>query len=422
MLDIKLIRENKKVVENGCKKRNSNVNIDKILELDNEYRDKLFSLERIAAEKNKASRQISKIEDEGKKKKIILEMKNIDKEGDKLSTEVKEQKEKLEELLLLIPNIPLEDVPAGKSEKDNVVLREVGEKPKFDFEPKNYLEIAKKLDLIDIERSAKISGARFSFLKRGLVLLEFALVDLVFKTLIKEGFVPIIPPVMLKKDVARGMGYFEQVDEKEAYYFKDDDLYLAGTSEQPIGAMHSGEIFNGGDLPRRYVGFSTCFRREAGSYGKDTKGIMRVHQFDKVEMFSFCKPEESKNEHQFLLGIEEKLMKKLDLPYRVVHLCAGDMGLPSASTYDIETWIPSENYYRETHSTSNCADFQARRLSIRYKKKDGKLDFVHTLNGTAFAIPRILIAIIENYQRKDCFIEIPEVLKPYVGLDFIGKN
>jgi len=422
MLDIKLIRENKKIVENGCKKRNFNVDIDKILELDNEYRDKLFSLEKIAAEKNKASKQISKTEDGAKKKKIILEMKNIDKEGDDLNAEVKEQKEKLEKLLLQVPNPPLEDVPVGKSDEDNVVLREVGKKPKFDFEPKDYLEIGENLDIIDVKRAAKVSGARFGYLKGVAVMLEFALIDLAFKTLMKEGFVPIIPPVMLKKDVARGMGYFEQVDEKEAYYFKNDDLYLAGTSEQPIGAMHSGEIFNGGDLPRRYVGFSTCFRREAGSYGKDTKGIMRVHQFDKLEMFSFCKPEESKNEHQFLLEIEEKLMEKLDLPFRVVHLCSGDMGLPSASTYDIETWIPSENRYRETHSTSNCTDFQARRLKIRYKKEDGKLDFVHTLNGTTFAIGRTLIAIIENYQQRDGSVRIPEVLKQYVGLDFIGEN
>ncbi len=220
---------------------------------------------------------------------------------------------------------------------------------------------------------------------------------------------------MLKSKMARGMGYLEQSDREEAYYLPQDDLYLVGTAEQSIGVMHEGEVFEEEDLPRRYVGFSTCFRREAGSYGKDTKGILRVHQFDKIEMFSFCKPDNSQKEHQFFLEIEKNLMKGLELPFRVVNICTGDLGRPAAAKYDIEAWIPSQNKYRETHSTSNCTDFQARRLDIRYRDRVGKLNFVHTLNGTAFAIPRTLIAIIENYQQKDGSVKVPTVLQKYLG-------
>ena len=219
--------------------------------------------------------------------------------------------------------------------------------------------------------------------------------------------------------MARGTGYFEATDEKEAYYLPEDKMYLAGTSEQSLVAMHADEILNEKDLPLRYVAFSTCFRREAGSYGKDTKGILRVHQFDKLEMVIFSKPEDSKNEHELLLSIEEKLMKALGLPYQVINICTGDLGRPAAAKYDIETWLPSENKYRETHSTSNCTDFQARRLNIRYRDKSGKVNFVHTLNGTAFAIGRILIMIMENYQQKDGSIKVPKALQKYCGFKVI---
>jgi len=307
----------------------------------------------------------------------------------------------------------------GKDERDNVVLKEVGEKTKFDFKPKNYLEIAEKLDLIDVKRAVKIAGTRFGFIKKEAVLLEFALINLAYDTLIKEKFTPIIPPVMLNSAMARGTGYLEATGENEAYFFPNDKLYLIGTSEQSLVAMHSEEILEEKDLPKRYVGFSTCFRREAGAYGKDTKGILRVHQFDKVEMFSFCKPEDSKKEHQFLLEMEEKLMKLLKIPYQVVQICTGDLGFPAVAKYDIEAWLPSENRYRETHSTSNCTDYQARRLNIRYKNKNGKLEFVHTINGTAFAPGRILIMIIENYQQKDGSIQVPEVLQKYLNFKVI---
>jgi len=292
-------------------------------------------------------------------------------------------------------------------------MRKVGEKTKFDFKPKDYLEIAEKLDLIDVKRAAKVSGTRFGYLKNQAVLLEFALINLAFDTLVKQKFIPIIPPVMIKSDKIRGMGYLEQADVEEAYYLPKDDLFLAGTAEQPIGTMHADETFEEKNLAKRYLGFSSCFRREAGSYGKDTKGIFRVHQFDKIEMFSFCHPDKSVQEHQFILSCQEKLMKLLKIPYQVIHICTADLGNPAAAKYDIEAWIPSEQRYRETHSASNCTDFQARRLNIRYRDKNNKLNFVHTLNGTGFAMGRTIIAIIENYQQKDGSIKVPEVLQKY---------
>jgi seryl-tRNA synthetase len=287
--------------------------------------------------------------------------------------------------------------------------------------PKDYMSLGENLDLIDTERAAKVAGSRFGYIKNELVLLEFALIKLVMDTARKEGFVPVIPPVMVKNEMARGTGYFEASDEKEAYYLPADDMYLTGTSEQSITAMHAGEILNEKDLPKRYVAFSTCFRREAGSYGKDTKGILRVHQFDKLEMVIFSKQEDSKKEHQLLLSIEEKLMKALKLPYQVINICTGDLGRPAAAKYDIETWLPSENTYRETHSTSNCTDFQARRLNIRYRDAENKMKYVHTLNGTAFAIGRILIMIMENYQQKDGSIKVPKILQKYCGFKVIKR-
>ena len=412
MLDIKFIRENIKKVKDSCKKRGVKVDIDKLLKIDEKKRKIQTELETIFAQKNKANKEIVKAKD---KKKIITEMKKINKKGDKLKENLKKINKEFEVLMYQVPNIPLDDVPVGESEKDNVVVREVGKKTKFDFKPKDHLELGEKLDIIDTKRAAKVSGARFSYLKNQAALLEFALIRLAFDTLLKKGFIPIIPPVMIKSDKIRGMGYLEQADAEEAYYFPKDDLYLAGTAEQPIGTMHSDEIFEEKDLNKRYLGFSSCFRREAGSYGKDTRGIFRVHQFDKIEMFSFCKPENSIKEYKFLLEIEEKLMQLLKIPYRVVQICTGDLARPSAATYDIETWMPSQERYRETHSASNCTDFQARRLGIKYRDKNNKLSFVHTLNGTAFAIGRTLIAIIENYQQKDGTVKIPEVLQKYTG-------
>jgi len=416
MLDIKFIRENPGKVKEACQKKQVKCDIDRVLELDKKRRQILQEMEGLKAEQNKISEQGAGNEEQRKKAKEIKDkIKKLEPELDKTEKE-------FEELMKQIPNLPLDDVPVGKDESENKILMEEGKKKKFDFQPKNYLTIAEKLDIIDIERAAKVSGTRFGYLKGGAVLLEFALVQLAFEVLIKEGFIPMIPPVMLKEKAMAGMGYLDKGAD-EVYHLEKDDLYLVGTSEQSIGVIHMDEILKEKELPKRYVAFSTCFRREAGAYGKDTKGILRVHQFDKVEMFSFCQPEQSKKEHQLLLSIQEKLMKLLKIPYRVVQVCNGDLAGPSAATYDIKAWMPGQNEYRETHSTSNCTDFQARRLNIRYRQgKDGQeVKFVHTLNGTAFAVGRMLIAIIENYQQKDGSIEVPKVLREYMaGMKKIG--
>ncbi len=420
MLDIKFIRKNPDIVKEGCRKKQVKIDIDRLLEVDRKKREVLWALEDMLAQKNNASKLIAGMKDEIEKQKVISKMRELDKKSDRLKKEFDSLEKEFNDLMFQVPNLPQDDVPEGKDERDNLVLREVGEKPKFDFKPKGYLEIAEKLDLIDVKRAAKTSGTRFGFLKNEAVLLEFSLIGLAFETLIKENFVPILPPVLIKPEPFKGMGYLERGGE-EVYFLPKDNLYLIGTAEQIIGPMHSDEIFQEKDLPKRYLGFSSCFRREAGSYGKDTKGIFRVHQFDKVEMFSFCHPEKSREEHLFFLSMEEKLMQKLKIPYRVVQMCTGDLGDPVAAKYDLEAWFPSENRYRETHSTSNCTDFQARRLNIRYRTKDGKLNFVHIVNGTAFAIGRTLIAIIENYQQKDGSVRVPDVLQKYLNISEIKK-
>lgn len=414
MLDIKLIRQNPEKVKTACKNKQVKIDIDALLGIDKKRREILQAIEEIRAKKNEASDKIVKTKLDSEKKEIISKMKELDKKGERIEKSFNILTKEFDDLMLQIPNIPFDDVPVGKDDTGNVVMREVGEKPKFDFKFKDYLELAENLDLIDVKRAAKTSGSRFGFIKREAAFIEFALINFVFEKLIKEGFVPVLPPVMLKENMARGTGYFEAADKKEAYFFSEDNLYLVGTAEQSLLAMHADEILEGKELPKRYLGFSTCFRREAGAYGKDTKGILRVHQFDKIEMLSFCQPEKSKEEHEFLLSLEEKLMQSLVIPYHTVKICTGDLGRPAAAKYDIEAWIPSENRYRETHSTSNCTDFQARRLNIRFRDKTDKLDFVHTLNGTAFAIGRILIAIIENYQQKDGSILIPDALNKYL--------
>ena len=282
--------------------------------------------------------------------------------------------------------------------------------------------------MVDTAKAAEVSGSRFGYLKNQAVLLEFALIQLAFETLLPEGFIPIVPPVMIRPEVYRGMGRLAGDQKEERYYFEKDDLYLVGSSEHTVGPLHFNDVLLEKDLPKRYVSFSTCFRREAGSYGKDTKGILRVHQFDKVEMFSFVKPEDSEKEHEFFLSLQEKLMDKLKLPYRVLEICTGDMGWTDARQYDIEAWMPGQAHstgsgwgkYRETHSCSNTADFQARGINAKYCNSEGKTDYLHMLNGTAFAIGRVLIAIFENYQTKEGSIRVPAVLQRYVGQEIIG--
>lgn len=416
MLDIRFIRENPDLIKNGCQKKQVKVDIDRILLLDKKRRELLQKIDSLRAAQNKIS------EGGGINKTQIEKAKELKNKIKELEKEFKETSQEFNALMLLIPNLPFDDVPIGKDESDNVVIKEVGKKPKFKFQPKDYLEIAQDLDLIDVKRAAKVSGSRFGYLKNEAVLLEFALINFVFNTLTKENFIPIIPPVMLKPEMMEAMGHLSERDKPERYFIEKDNLYLAGTAEQPIGAMHAGEIFEEKELPKRYLGFSTCFRREAGSYGRDTRGIFRVHQFDKIEMFSFCLPKKSREEHQFFLSMEEKLMKALKIPYRVIQICTGDLGFPGAAAYDIEAWLPNQNRYRETHTTFNDTDFQTRRLNIRYRNsKTKKLEFSNAVNGTAIAIGRTIIAIIENYQQKDGSVLVPKVLQKYVGFDVIKK-
>ena len=405
MLDIKFIRQNPEKVKKGCRKKKVKVDITRVLTIDQEKRKYQKTLEELRAKQRRLSFETPL---------PLKKLTGIKNEIKKIEPRVKEKEQELKNLLLQIPNLPFDNVPEGKDEKENVVIKEWGGKPKFDFKTKDYLELAEKLDLIDVKRAAKISGTRFGILKKEAVFLKFALRNFASEILIKEGFIPIDPPVMIRPEIMQAMGYVER-GRDEIYYLKDDNLCLIGTAEQALGPIHADEILEEKQLPKRYIAFTPCFRREAGSYGKDTKGIFRVHQFDKIEMFSFSHPQKSQKEHQFLLSCEEKLMQALKIPYRMVQICTGDLGDPAAAKYDIEAWLPGQGCYRETHSTSNCTDFQARRLNIRYKEKSGKLSFVHTLNGTAFAIGRILIAIFENYQQKDGSIKIPEVLQKYLG-------
>ena len=410
MLDITYIREHSKEVEEGCKKRGVECDISKILELDEKKRGLLQKIETLKAEQNKLG------------KEDIERAKRLKQEIQGLNPQLEEFEGSLQSLLVVLPNMPQEDVPVGGEDK-NVVLRQEGKQPKFSFDSKDHLELGEELDGIDVQRAAKVSGSRFGYLKGDLALLEFALVDLAMKTAVKEGFTPIIPPVFIKGEMMQNMGYVDTSEDlAERYYFEKENLFLVGTAEQSVGPMHQGETFDEQELPKRYIAFSTCFREEAGSYGKDTKGILRVHQFDKVEMFSFAHPEHSKEEHQFLLSLEEKLWQALDIPYQVVQLATGDMARPSVSTIDIEAWLPGQGQYREVSSASNTTDFQSRRLNIRYKGKEGKPEYVHMLNATAFAIGRTLIAIMENYQQEDGSMKIPKALQKYMGKKEIKKS
>lgn len=413
MLDVNLIRSSPEQVKTGLKAKNISPKlVDDFLELDEKWRSLNKEFDDLRSkQKSLGTTDRGKATDfKTKLKKIEADLNDLDKMR--------------QEMLHQFPNLPLPSVPAGKSEKENKVIKEWGEKPALS-NPKDYLALAQSLDIIDVERASKVSGSRFGYLKGAAAMLEFALIDLAMKTLIKEGFVPIIPPVLIKPEMMVGMGKVKFIEAGDAFYIPSDDLYLVGSSEHSIGPMHKNEIFSAEALPKRYAGFSTCFRREAGSYGKDTKGILRVHQFDKVEMFSYCEPDKSEKEHEFLLSLQEKLMQSLKLPYRVMEICAGDMGWTDARQFDIEAWLPGQNNgkgeYRETHSTSNTTDFQSRGLNIKYRAYAGRTaNYVHMLNGTAFAVGRMIIAILENYQTPEGIIKVPGVLQPYLDLKKIG--
>lgn len=418
MLDIKFIRNNRDMVRAGVSAKGSPADIDRLLEFDELRRGKLKAIEALRSEQNAASEEIAKTTG-GVRDEKIATMKELKERLQRDEQELVTLQKEFDALMMQVPNLPIGDVPVGKSATENVVLREAGERPQFDFLPKDHVALGEALDIIDVERAGKVSGTRFGYLKREAALLEFALVQYAFAHLTKNGFSAVVPPVLVREDMMRGMGYIDSTEDvAERYFFSEDRLFLVGTSEQSVGPMHADEVLKEEELPKRYAAFSTCFRREAGSYGKDTRGILRVHQFDKVEMVSFVKPGDSVPEHAFFLKMEEELMRGLHLPYRVVRLCTGDLSSPSAATYDIETWLPGENNgsgeYRETHSSSNTTDYQSRRLNIKFRQKEGGNEYVHILNGTAFAIGRMVIAILENYQQADGSIRIPEVLKPYM--------
>lgn len=414
MIDLKILREQPKLITDAAKAKRVEIDIDRILELDRRVRALKSDSEAIAATKNEVSKRLPTVSAE-ERAKLIGEMRETDRQADNLRAELSPISEELDELLYKIPNPALPDVTVSPDEKDNEVVRVVGEKPVFDFQPQDHMTIGEKLGIIDSERATKTSGARFTYLKGDGALLELALVSYALTVAAKHGFTPMMVPHLVTAKAMRAMGYLEHGGHEEIYYLAKDNLYLIGTAEQSIGPMHMDEIIPAENLPLRYIGFSPCYRREAGSYGKDTKGILRVHQFDKVEMFTFSEPGTSDAEHELILSIEEELMQGLKIPYHVLKMVTGDLGLPAARKYDIEAWLPSQETYRETHSSSSCTDFQARRLNTRYKKDGEKPEFLHTLNGTAFAIGRTIIAILENYQQADGSVIIPEILIPFMG-------
>jgi len=420
MLDIKLIRQNPDKIKQACRKKQAKVDIDRLLEIDKKRRELMVALDDTRAKKNKTNDQIKAIHDKSERETLILQMKELDTNSDRIQAEFNEVDAEFQGLMSIIPNPPLDFVHEGKNENENKEIKKWGEIPKFDFTPKSHFELGESLDLIDTQRAGKVSGTRFGYLKNEAVILELALLDLGIKTLIKKGFTPILPPVMIQKDVLTGLGYNNNGFE-ETYCLDQDNLCLVATTEHTIVPYFKDEILPEQNLPKRFVGFSNGFRKEAGSYGKDTKGILRVHEFHQSEMISFCRPEDSQSEHQLMLEIEEELMQVLKLPYHIMQMCSGDLGDPAAAKFDIEAWFPSENKYRETHSTSNCTDYQARTLNIRLKRKNNDLEFVHILNGTVFS-ERPILAILENYQQKDGSIKIPEALQKYAGFKEIKRS
>lgn len=425
MLDRKLIREDPQTVKDGARKKHFPVDreVNRFLELDARRRKSIPERDELAAEQNRVGKEIAKLKGE-EKAKVAQEMKRISARRKELNAELSEIEAELAELELLIPNVPDPDVPEGETDADNIEVRRWGEPPKFDFEPRDHLTLGEELDLIDMTRAAKLSGSRMYLLKNEGALLELAVLQFTLNLLAKKGFVPMLVPTLVRREALVGTAYFPG-GEDQAYKCEQDDLYLIGTSEVPVTAYHSDEILSHEDLPKLYSGYSTCYRREAGAAGRDTKGLYRIHQFSKVEQVIICKSDvaESKRFHEFILNNAEEVVQALELPYRVVNVCGGDLGVPQIQKFDIETWMPSRNSYGETHSASRFYDYQARRLNLRYRDDDGKIHYCHTLNNTAIASPRVLIAILENYQLPDGRVRIPEVLREYMGgLEVIERS
>jgi seryl-tRNA synthetase len=414
MLDLKLIRSDPERVKTALARRGAAEQVDELLALDARRRELLPEVESAQAERKTLSRQIGEAKQAGEgAEELMATVQGLKEQIESGKEELEKVEGDLNRLVVSLPNLPDPDVPEGMTEDDAVVLREVGERPEFDFEPRDHLDIGTALDLIDMESAARLSGSRFAYLKGDLVMLELALVRFAIELVRAEGHEPVIPPVLVREEALEGTGFLPG-DRDQIYEIPKDELFLTGTSEVALAGLHADQILDAGSLPLRYCGFSTCFRREAGAAGRDTRGIFRVHQFDKVEMFSFVEPSGSAAEHERLLAIEERILGELEIPYRVVNVAVGDLGAPAAKKYDCEAWIPSQERYRELTSCSNTTDYQARRLGCRYRAADGESpQAVHTLNGTAVAVGRTMIALIENRQDRDGGFTLPKTLHKY---------
>jgi len=412
VLDVRAIRDDPETYRAGLGRRNLAGVVDELLAADERRRTLTARVEELRAEQNRASKAIGGAQGD-EKQGLIAEVGTVSAEIKELEPQLEEAEAVLAQLLATTPNVPHPSAPDGFTDEDAQEIKKVGEPPTFDFEPKDHVALGEALGMLDIERAVRTSGSRFVYLMGDIVFVQFALVRHALDILTEEGFLPVIPPVLVREDAMFGTGMLPDA-EGQVYTTEEDDLYLIGTAEVPLAALHLGEIVDESALPLHYAGYSSCFRREAGSYGKDLGGMFRVHQFDKVEMFAFTTPEASWAEHERLLGIEERIMGNLEIPYRVVNVAAGDLGGPAAKKYDIEGWLPGQGRYRELTSCSNTTDYQARRMQTRMRRVDGGIGTLHTLNGTATAIGRTLIAIMENHQRADGSVGLPAKLHPYL--------
>lgn len=415
MLDIRFIREHPDMVRAGAQKKRIDFDVQELLDQDNERRSLISQVESYKALRNKTSKEIPTLQGEARQK-AIAEMQQVAAVSRTLEKHLREAEAAFEALMLRVPNVPADDVPEGLTEADNVVLKTWGAMPQFAFPPRDHVELGEHLDIIDVPRAVKLAGSRTYFLKNAGMLLEQAVLQFALQHMVRKGFTPMVVPHLVKDEAMVGTAYFP-AGQEQTYRLPEDQVNLIGTAEVPVTAYHADEILRADELPRYYVGLSSCYRREAGTYGKDTRGLYRVHQFQKVEQVVLCAndPEVSNREHEHILHNAEEVLQALHLPYRVVVVCGGDLGLPQVKKYDIETWMPSRQAYGETHSASKFHDFQARRLRLRYRDQDGTMRFLHTLNNTVIASPRILIPLLEINQRADGSVAIPEVLQPYMG-------
>jgi seryl-tRNA synthetase len=414
MLDLKLIRSDPERVKAALARRGAADRVGELLALDARRRELLPEIEDAQSQRKILSKQIGEAKQKGEAAEdLMAKVQGLKEKIESGKAELERIEPDLNRIATALPNLPDPDAPDGMTEEDAVVVREVGTPPEFDFEPRDHLEIGTDLGLIEMEKAAKLSGSRFAYVKGDLVMLELALVRFALDLVRAEGHEPVVPPVLVREEALVGTGFLPG-DRDQIYEVPKDDLFLVGTSEVALAGLHADEILEAEALPLRYAGFSTCFRREAGAAGRDTRGIFRVHQFDKVEMFSFVEPSASAAEHERLLAIEERILTELEIPYRVVNVAAGDLGAPAAKKYDCEAWIPSQGRYRELTSCSNTTDYQARRLGCRYRPADGESPrAVHTLNGTAVAVGRTMIALIENRQERDGGFTLPNTLHRY---------